>query len=198
MGLLRRPMSQMLTPASSIYPLHAWKQIWQQYFHTIVINFYCTTFCIAFISIHKSIWTTISYVLHPCQYLTNISALDTVIWICLREQLRIRIIFLQNYFIFYICKNNQYVFTSNSEFEYFAQNNFSNSIYLQGAVCCEGALCSIYLLDKEQILLTLFLADQISRLTNGEFNSLNLSTQEGGGNIFKGYKINPFFIKKKE
>ena len=65
-------------------------------------------------------------------------------------------------------------------------------IGIKGAVCCEGALCSIYLLDKEQILLTLFLADQISRLTNGEFNSLNLSTQEGGGNIFKGYKINPF------
>ena len=38
--------------------------------------------------------------------------------------------FSAKFFIFYICKNNQYVFTSNSEFEYFAQNNFSNSIYL--------------------------------------------------------------------
>ena len=54
------------------------------------------------------------------------------------------------------------------------------------------ALYLIYLLDKEQISLTLFTADQIFRLTNGEFNSLNLSRELEGDNILEGCKINIF------
>ena len=48
-------------------------------------------------------------------------------------------------------------------------------------ISLEVALYPIYLLDKEQISLTLFAADQILRLTNGKFNSLNLSTERPGG-----------------
>ena len=83
-------------------PHHAWKQIWQKYFQTRIIIFYCITFCFAFISIDKSIWTAISSALHPCHYLTNISALDTVIWICLREQIRIWIIFREIFHFLYL------------------------------------------------------------------------------------------------
>ena len=54
----------------------------------------------------------------------------------------------------------------------------------------EVSLYRIYLLDAEQISLTLFTADQILRLTNGEFNSLNLSRELGGDNTFGSYKIN--------
>ena len=48
-------------------------------------------------------------------------------------------------------------------------------------ISMEVALYPIYLLDKEQISLTLFTADQILRLTNGKFNSLNLSRERDGG-----------------
>ena len=100
MGLLRRPRPQMLTSAGPISTLCPKTNLTKKISHNsdnfLLLNI------LSRLHIHKSIWTTISSVLHPCHYLTNISALDTIIWICLHEQIRIWIIFRKIFHFLYL------------------------------------------------------------------------------------------------